>query len=151
MVQQKKTKHNGYTIEVADGFYLEDRIDHPPYYLTFPSIEDYHKVCDIEKVILELNNKKGIGENEDRFYKYLSKIEKPLKDCDKMDIRSNSEDSFTLGFPPIFEFYNEGYYLDKEKLRFVKKEFISIRVKKKYDNIKKLIDDKLTRDNCFMI
>ena len=43
------------------------------------------------------------------------------------------------------EFYNEGSYLDYEK------EFISTRVKKKYDKIKKLIDDKLIKDNCFII
>ena len=91
----KKTKHNGYTIEVADGFYLEDGSYHQPYYLTFPSFEDYRKVGDIEMEIYELNNKKSIRENEVIFYKYLSKIEKLLKDCDKMDIHDNSEDSFT--------------------------------------------------------
>ena len=52
----KKTKHNGYTIEVADGFYPEDGSYHQPYYLTFPSFEDYRKVGDIEMEIYELNN-----------------------------------------------------------------------------------------------
>ena len=37
----KQTKRNGYTIEVADGFYLEDGSYHQQYYLTFPSFEDY--------------------------------------------------------------------------------------------------------------
>ena len=95
---KKTTKHNGYSIEVADGFYLEDRSYHQPYYLTFPSFEDYCKVGDIEMEIYELNNKKSIRENEVIFYKYLSKIEKLLKDCDKMDIHNNSEDSFILDF-----------------------------------------------------
>ena len=62
-----------------------------------------------------------------------------------MDIHDNSEDSFTYRFPSIVAFYNEGPYLDYEK------EFISTRVKKKYDKIKKLIDDKLIKDNCLMI
>ena len=68
-----------------------------------------------------------------------------------MDIHNNSEDSFTFGFPIIVEFYNEGSYLDYEKVKIVEKEFISTRVKKKYDKIRKLIDDKLINDNCLMI
>ena len=52
----KQTKRNGYTIEVAAGFYLEDGSYHQPYYLTFPSFEDYRKVGDIEMEIYELNN-----------------------------------------------------------------------------------------------
>ena len=71
MVQQKKMKHNGYTIEVADGFYIEDGSYHQPYDLTFPSFEEYRKVGDIEMEIYELNNKKSIRENEIIFYKYL--------------------------------------------------------------------------------
>ena len=54
-----------------------------------------------------------------------------------MAIHNNSEDSFTYGFPRIVEFYNEVSYLDYEKVRIVEKEFISTRVKKKYDKIKK--------------
>ena len=81
----------------------------------------------------------------------ISKIEKLLKDCDQMDIHNNSEDSFTYRFPSIVEFYNEGSYLDYGKVRIVEKEFLSTRVKKKYDKIKKLTDDKLIKDNCFMI
>ena len=133
-----------------DGFYLEDGSYHQPYYLTFPSFEDYRKLGDIEMEIYELNDK-SIRENEVIFYKHNSKIEKLLKHCDKVDIHNNSEDLFIYGFPSIVEFYNEGSYLDYEKVRIVEKEFISARVKKKNDKIKKLIDDKLIKDNCLMI
>ena len=100
--------------------------------------------------IYELNDN-SIRENEVISYKHLLKIEKLLKDCDKMDIHNNSEDSFIYGFPSIVEFYNEGSYLNYEKVRIVEKEFISARMKKKYDKLKKLIDDKLIKDNYLMM
>ena len=102
----------------------------------------------------KLNNK-TIRESEDKFYKYLRKIEKLVKDCDTMEILTNDEETFGFAFPSIVGFLNEvrpeyeGSFLEGAKV--IEKEFISARVKKKFNKISKLIQDKVINDKCFIL
>ena len=51
-----KTKGDGYTVEVADGFYDDGGRYYDPFYLTFPSFKDFRIIHFIENRMYKLYN-----------------------------------------------------------------------------------------------
>ena len=69
-------KRNAYTFQVSKEFFDEKFDIHPAVFLTFPSFEHYLKVADIEDLMDDLYNIKGIREDEEEFCNHLEKKRK---------------------------------------------------------------------------
>ena len=71
-----------------------------------------------------------------------------------MKIYTNDEDSFMMAFTSIIDFLNEArpeYECSLlERAKLIEKNDKSTRVKKKFDKVSNLIEDKVIKDNCFI-